>query len=154
MEFFMYYIIFGCICVGIFIGMILQTILSRRNKIYKYVYTEKAFIDEFFDRQIKIQKILGYDFKDISIEERERYTKDTCLYLLEEVHELLRETNFKSHKKVRHPVIIENIRDEIADIQHFVINLAIAWNITAPVFMDSCLNKNDKNLRRIQSSDY
>lgn len=118
------------------------------------VNLQKPFLDELFDRQIKIQKILGFEFDKMILEEKEQYTKDHCLYLLEEVHELLREINFKKHKKVRHPVSRDNIKDELSDILHFFVNLSLCWEVYPAELSTACLAKNDKNLQRISNPEY
>lgn len=109
---------------------------------------------ELFEMQRSLQALHGFDFTAMSIEEKEQYTKDTVLYLLEETHELLRETNFKKHKKVRKPVSQENIREELADMMHFFINLCHAWDISAEDLKAAFIKKNQKNVDRINSRDY
>jgi NTP pyrophosphatase (non-canonical NTP hydrolase) len=133
-------------------------VIQQETKV-KTTYTtnlvqSKSFLDELFERQIKIQKILGFDFTKMTLEEKEQYTKDTCLYLLEEVHELLREINFKKHKKVRHPVNRDNIKDELSDILHFFVNAAICWEVNTAELSTACIAKNDKNLQRISNPEY
>jgi NTP pyrophosphatase (non-canonical NTP hydrolase) len=111
-------------------------------------------VRELFELQIKLQAIYGFDFSKMTTEERETYTKDTILYLLEEAHELLRETNFKKHKKVKKPVDPENIKEELADLFHFFINLNLVWNITPEQLVEAFKKKNAKNVERATSKDY
>jgi NTP pyrophosphatase (non-canonical NTP hydrolase) len=111
-------------------------------------------ISELFDLQVKLQTIYGFDFSKMTTEERETYTKDTILYLLEEAHELLRETNFKKHKKVKKSVDPENIKEELADLFHFFINLNLVWNITPEQLVEAFKKKNAKNVERATSKDY
>jgi NTP pyrophosphatase (non-canonical NTP hydrolase) len=111
-------------------------------------------LGKFFELQAEVQKMHGHDFKNMSIEDRENYTKDTILYLLEETHELLREINFKTYKKVRKPVNSDNIREELADICAFFINLCLVWNVTPQQFAQSLEAKIAKNIERLQSKDY
>jgi NTP pyrophosphatase (non-canonical NTP hydrolase) len=108
----------------------------------------------FFELQNKIQQSLGYIFSNMTIDKREEYTKDMVLYLLEETHELLRETNFKSHKKVKKTINVDNIKDELADILHFFINLCIVWNVTPQELTTAFIEKNAKNVKRIESESY
>lgn len=111
-------------------------------------------VRELFELQVKLQAIYGFDFTKMTTEERETYTKDTILYLLEEAHELLRETNFKKHKKIKKPVDPENIKEELADLFHFFVNLNLVWQITPEQLVESFKKKNAKNVERATSKDY
>jgi len=107
-----------------------------------------------FDLQKRLQLLHGHDFGKMTIDEREQYTRDTILYLSEETHELLREINFKTYKKVKKPVVVENVKEEIVDICHFVVNLALVWNISAEELVEAFIKKNKKNVQRAQDQSY
>ena len=96
----------------------------------------------------------GHNFAEMTIEEKENYTKNTILYMLEETHELLREINFKTYKKVRKPIVIENIKEELCDILSFFLNLAIAWDVTPEALAEAYFTKNQKNVERVCNKNY
>jgi dimeric dUTPase (all-alpha-NTP-PPase superfamily) len=107
-----------------------------------------------FDLQQALQKMHGHHFDKMTIEEKENYTKDHVLYLLEETHELLREINFKTYKKTRKPIKIENIREELSDILHFYVNLCLVWGVSADQIVESFKQKNAVNVQRVKNPQY
>jgi len=112
-------------------------------------------LQDILNKQKSLQKIHGHDFNAMSIEEREQYTRDTILYLLEETHELLRETNFKTYKKKRKPIDIENIKEELIDIGCFHHNLCLAWGLdSSELYHEAYLKKNKKNILRTSDENY
>ncbi|MDO8640091.1 MAG: dUTP diphosphatase [Nitrosarchaeum sp.] len=113
-----------------------------------------ANLQELFTLQAKLQKMHGHHFDKMTIEEKENYTKDSILYLLEEAHELLREINFKTYKKVRKPVIQANIEEELCDICHFYVNLCLCWNVSADALIKAFKQKNKKNVKRLLDASY
>ena len=131
-----------------------NVIIQAQDRSTKEIQAIQGDLAELFDLQAKLQVLHGYNFKTMQIEEKEKLTKDMVLYLLEEVHELLRETNFKTHKKVRKPVDPENIKEELADIAAFYFNLALIWDVTAEQLIEAFKKKNDKNVARVKSQDY
>jgi NTP pyrophosphatase (non-canonical NTP hydrolase) len=146
--------------------IIIFTLIYYLNKAYLSNSVESKDFEEptinitvdsltlFFELQNKIQQSLGYSFSTMTTDKKEEYTKDMVLYLLEETHELLRETNFKSHKKVKKTISVDNIKDELADILHFFINLCIVWNVTPQELTTAFIEKNEKNVKRIESESY
>jgi len=107
----------------------------------------------FFNLQQQTQKLLNHNFELMSLEDKEKYTKDMILYLLEEVHELLREINFKSYRKAKKPIVIENIKGELVDILHFYVNLCLVWDISPQDITSKFIEKNTKNLNRIKNEN-
>jgi NTP pyrophosphatase (non-canonical NTP hydrolase) len=146
--------------------MVIFALIYHLNKAYSLKSQELKECEEpimkitmdnlklFFELQLKIQHSLGYSFSTMTTDKREEYTKDMVLYLLEETHELLRETNFKSHKKVKKIINVSNIKDELADILHFLINLCLVWHVTPEELTTAFIEKNAKNVKRIESESY
>jgi len=114
----------------------------------------KDKLAEIFEIQAKLQKLHGHDFDNMTTEEKEAYTKDFVLYLLEETHELLRETNFKTYKKSRKPVDINKISEELIDVGAFLFDICLAWGLTAEDFHKKFLEKSKKNLSRVHDKTY
>ena len=70
------------------------------------------------------------DLDNLSIEQKQQLTKDFVLYILDETHEILREINWKSHRKSDKSVIETNIKEELIDVFKFYIGLCQVWNIS------------------------
>lgn len=110
--------------------------------------------NDIYEMQKAFQLRLGHNFATMTTEEKEHFTRDMILYLLEEAHELLRETNFKTYKKVRKPISIENIHEECSDIGHFFLNILICWDITPEIFIQAFEEKHNKNIERFENPAY
>ena len=54
----------------------------------------------------------------MSLEDKENYTKDKVLALLDETHEVLREINWKSWKKTKKDIDHAHLLEELADIRY------------------------------------
>ena len=84
---------------------------------------------------------------DVLLNFKQEITKETVLQLFSEVNEVLNEINWKHHADKKE-VDISKIKEEIIDIQHFVINLALLWGMDYKEFYDIFVNKNNKNYER------
>jgi len=88
------------------------------------------------------------DFNNLySIRDKENLTKDFLLHMLEELGEVLNETNYTLHKK-RKRVNIEKIKEELMDIQKYLLNLFLVWDVDAKEFVKLFDNKSDIVERR------
>lgn len=125
--------------------------------IKKPIKTESIHLDiliQIFESQKQLQLKYGHNFETMTEIEKEQYTRDTILYLLEETHELLRETNFKTYKKVRKPIDITKIYGELIDIGCFYHNLCVCWNLDPQKYLHEYEKKNKINVSRISDKDY
>jgi len=111
-------------------------------------------LNQIFEMQAKLQKLHNHNFNDMSLKDKEQYSKDMILYLLDEVHELLREINFKSYKKVKKDINIDNIHEELADIGAFFNNLCLCWGVSPDSYFKAYKNKNQKNIARVSDKNY
>ena len=84
---------------------------------------------------------------DVLLNFKQEITKETVLQLFSEVNEVLNEINWKHHADKKE-VDISKIKEEIIDIQHFVINLALLWGMDYKEFYDIFVKKNNKNYER------
>lgn len=111
-------------------------------------------LQKIFELQKNLQALHGHVFEEMDIQAKEQYTKDMVLYLLEETHELLRETNFKTYKKVRKPIDREKIKMELVDILCFYVNLCLVWDVDVSDLMRVYLKKNQINIERVTNVEY
>ena len=84
---------------------------------------------------------------DVLLNFKQEITKETVLQLFSEINEVLNEINWKHHANKKE-IDINKIKEEIIDIQHFVINLALLWGIDYKEFYDIFVKKNNKNYER------
>lgn len=90
----------------------------------------KSLIDkECWERQraFNVQQLV---LNELSLEEKQNLTKDFVLYILDETHEILREINWKKHRKSDKQVIESNIKEELIDVFKFYVGLCQIWNIS------------------------
>ena len=107
-------------------------------------------LHDLFERQKKLSLTLGDDFSKMTLEEKESYTKDKVLALLDETHEVLREINWKSWKKTKKDIDQEHLLEELADTFHFYINLCLVWGFDAKDIYTAYIKKDDENYDRIK----
>jgi len=71
------------------------------------------------------------------------------LAMITEIGELLENVRgWKPHQSNPPPVDTGNVREELADIMHFMINLCLEWGITSTELYMIYFNKNMENRRR------
>lgn len=110
-------------------------------------------LDDLFARQKKLQEYFGNELDNFNEEDRQQYTKDNILGLLDETHEILRETNWKHWRKTKKDISREDLLEELADAFHFYINLCLAWGFSADELHEAYLKKDEEIYRRIDG-DY
>ena len=91
---------------------------------------------EAFDTQIKINE----DKLNLSLDEKQRHTKETVLSLISEITEVLSEINWATYKQNKE-VIQTNVIEEIVDIFKFTLNLAVIWGYNPESFMEEFRRK-------------
>ena len=69
------------------------------------------------------------------------------LATMSELSELIAEVNFKWWKNEK-PVNVDNVRDEIVDIVHFVVSMALRSGMSAEELYDRYMAKNKENFDR------
>jgi len=115
-------------------------------------------LKKIFSAQEEFQRLLS-EHKKLNVKflldrNKVQATKDMVLYLEEEAHELLRLLKWKEHKLEQnvneHPdYVIQAIKEEIIDVQHFVLNLALIWGFTPEEFYKEFFRKNNINKARL-----
>ena len=128
--------------------------MKVKKKRLEEIMRDKDDIDllkDLFRRQNELSKAFGDDFSKMTLEQKEQYTKDKVLALLDEIHEVLRETNWKSWKKEKKEINKDHLLTELSDVFHFYINLCLAWGFTADDVYDAYVKKDDENYERIKS---
>jgi len=117
--------------------------------------TSMTLVDMFhdlFDRQKSLSLTFGDDFSKMSLEQKEEYTKDKVLALLDETHEVLREINWKSWKKTKKEIDQAKLLEELSDALHFYINLCLVWGFSAENVYEAYIKKDKENYKRIKRS--
>lgn len=111
-------------------------------------------LDLMFKLQKKLQENLGVYDKIRSAKDRQQYVNQMCLALHEEAVEIMRETCYKNPDfvlfgwKKGQEENTENFKKEIADILHFVLNLAIISGMDSQELFEIYAGKNQENHER------
>ena len=71
----------------------------------------------------------------------EYWSRNYLLGIVSEIDEVLREINWKRHRKSNKQVIRENILEELADIYKFVLSLTAIWGFSYSDLQNAALNK-------------
>ncbi len=115
-------------------------------------------LEEIFQYQTALQERLGV-LKKIkrSPALRQQYINQMALAIHEETVEMLCATRYKDPELVPfgwkrgQKFDPKNFREEIADLQHFVVNLAIAAGMTSSEFYAEYVQKNKEDHKRIDN---
>ena len=112
-------------------------------------------LDLIFRKQYMLQKTLGiFDQITYSKSLKQQYINQMILALHEEAVEIMRETAYKNPAYVPFGWKRNNefnrfkMQDEIVDILHFVINLALVSGMDAELLYKKYCEKSDENNRR------
>ena len=112
-------------------------------------------LKEMFDIQQTSQKFLGtWDKIQDNPSMRQQFINQMILACHEEVTEIMRETMYKNPEMVpfgwkkTQVENSENLKEEIVDLWHFVMNLALVSGMDSDEFYKIYKKKNEKNLVR------
>lgn len=110
-------------------------------------------LSEIFTRQAQLQELInGYKLNSQSNETRIANIKENVLACTDELHEALNEVGWKAWAESRH-INEENLKHEIIDAFHFLLNLALHAGMDSHQFFAMFVEKNQKNYAR-QSIGY
>lgn len=100
----------------------------------------------------KHQKIFNDNFvkSDLTQEEKEIWTKDYCLWLSSEIHELLGEINYKGHRKYHSLITPSNLIEEWIDIFKYWLSIGLIWGWDVDEFIDEYYRKSSVVEQRFQ----
>lgn len=104
-------------------------------------------IKVMMERQEAFSKRFGI-IQNMTEAQREKWTKDFVVCIMDECSELLGHMNWKHWKKERVDVDQHEVRFEVIDLLHFVLSLAIVWGMTADDVAAYYMAKSDENVAR------
>lgn len=112
-----------------------------------------GFFRLIFLKQVELNKKIGHDLLTIreDIHQRERFTKEYVLAMHAELTEVLDWMNWKIWKKTRveyDEQRLKELRIELVDLMHFLINIMILWEMTPEMLEEIFLEKNKVNHER------
>lgn len=118
-------------------------------------------LDAIFQLQAELQKRYGYSFPHMSPSEVVSYVSTQSLALIDEVAEVLRETDWKPWSSTSplnggDSVFSSNRQsyiNELADALHFLVNLALVVGCSSDELFQAFTGKNQINTAR-QGSNY
>lgn len=99
-------------------------------------------LKKIWKKQLKFNSNF-FDFRSASSEERQQHTKEIILHLISEADEVLRECNWKMHRKKSLVVREDKMREEIIDVFKYCLTLAQIWNIKPEQFVEEFYRKSD-----------
>ena len=112
-------------------------------------------LDKMLQKQKELQECLGYDFRSMTQEEITAYIKEFSIHLTQEMHEMLYVLPyFKPWKDYSAMTVeeykagMEEARKEFIDMFHFMLNIALALNMSSKDIYNMNMAKNKENHRR------
>lgn len=115
-------------------------------------------LDKIFEKQKELQAKLG-NLPLISYKDRQEYININILSCLDELSEVLRETQWKNPNVIKfgwkkaQEFNLDNYRKELIDLFHFFINLCLAGGIDSKMLFKMYIEKNEVNHER-QKENY
>lgn len=115
---------------------------------------------ELYKKQEKFENLLiskSKDFpdkllSDFDKKEKTKFSKELALLLHQEISEFINAVgNYKSHKLKEDGKSIKEIKEEIADMFIFVLNMALTHNMSAHELLEEVENKQKINFNRQES---
>lgn len=117
---------------------------QKQQKIdYPIEFDFQDKLDRMFWLQKQLQKRLGYDFTEFN----NNYFNLMYIGCITELSEVIENTKWKPWKQSSSNNILE-IKKELIDVFHFLINMCIACNLEPNELFYEFLNKNQENNRR------
>lgn len=109
-------------------------------------------LEKMFEFQKSFQEKLYGEFapENMTYEEKVEKTKQYCLYLYEEVTEVMQSLKHKKHHVYDNTYTIEATHLEIIDCLKYVLNLAILWGLNSKETAALFDIKSIENLRRLE----
>lgn len=113
------------------------------------------FLKTMMTMQKQLQEFLGYDFDNMTPQERTALIKEMTIHVGQEINEMLYELPFfkpwKDYSKMTEDEIaagFEAGRKEFIDFIHFALNIGLLLNFTADEIFTEYYSKNIENYRR------
>lgn len=114
-------------------------------------------MQELFKKQAELMTRLGLKVRTnkelclLTEKEADDLTQETVVLafaLQDEIHEFIRELNWKPWKQTKKEVNIELVQKELIDAWHFLIELSLMWGLNSENVHDLYLQKNQENHQR------
>lgn len=100
----------------------------------------------------KISSLPKKLLKDFDDKEKTSFSKELSLLLHKEISEFLDAVgNYKLHKTQKDTKNVKEVKEEIADMMIFVLDMALTHNMSAEELLDEVARKQNKNFERQRS---
>ncbi len=120
---------------------------KQKMKNLKIIKTRNKSLANLLDAQYNFGKQFC-DFKNLTLEEKEKWTKEFILCCSNELNEILDWINWKHWKTNKKKVNIIEVKYEIIDLLHFVLSLMLVWDMDEKEIFDLYFTKNKENFER------
>lgn len=107
---------------------------------------------EWLESTRELQKLHGYDLPFLKSEDLARadFLAWNFLAASDELHEALREVDWKPWSKGRGRVNADGVLEEVVDLMHFLANILCAVGVSEDELWDAYRTKQEENFRRVR----
>lgn len=117
--------------------------------IFQKLYEEQARFEDFVIMKTKSMSWPNKPLKEFDENERIAFSKELALYLYQEIGEYVNAVgNYKMHKSQREQMKIKDVREEVADIFIFAMDLALTMEMSGNDVLSEIKKKQEKNFKR------
>lgn len=118
-------------------------------------------LKEIITSQKKFQSFMGHNFQEMTLSEKASYIRENILWATDELHEMLHELPFAKTWSSKYETWSEEkisdqlklTKEEYIDALHFVINIAVALDMSESEIINMYREKNLINYKR-QEENY
>lgn len=100
------------------------------------------------DEMMRLQEKFGsrfIKFGNLTIPQKEKWTKEIVICLFSELSEILNWINWKHWKKKRYPINELEVKYELIDVMHFTLTLMLLYKMTPAEVFSMYIIKNREN---------
>lgn len=127
---------------------------EHANEVEIEIFILYVGFDYLLEKQLQVEEAWSRDVDPDDPVAVSAYVRDVVLCATDELHEVLGEVNWKPWKNNSGIKNLENYREEMADVLHFILDLYLAAGLTGKDIVHDYLLKHRKNLERVNSTEY
>ena len=130
------------------------SMIQDRDDTQEVLYQAETGLDFMLGLQRTVEERWGRSVDPSDPEAVSKYIREVILCATDELHEVLAEVHWKPWKDSRGIKSMDNYREEMADVLHFILDLYLAAGLTGRDIVADYVSKHYTNLGRTESTEY
>ena len=127
--------------------------MSDKKSMKEVEQYRQTIMNAYKDHHLKLEDIMNKQkqfgsrfckFGELTLEEKQKWTKEFILCCMDELSEVLNQVNWK-HWREPVPIDEVEVKYELVDLLHFLISMMLIWDMDAHEVYTMYLAKNKEN---------